>query len=582
MIRLLDDVTINQIAAGEVIERPASVVKELLENAIDAGATRVEIETRAGGRHMIRVTDNGSGMDRDDALMALERHATSKVTRVEDLTDLSTLGFRGEALASIAAVSHLKLVTATDGQVAGTTIEAEGGVIKRVQDAGAAKGTTIIVSDLFFNVPPRLKYLKAIPTEASYIADITGRLALARPDVAFRLNHGDFEVLFTPGTGDPSEAISAVLGRELAKDLIPVEERQGVVYVHGVIGRPENAKSNRQSQYFYVNGRPVKSHLVAAALEKAYHTLLPIARFPLAVLFVELPGTEVDVNVHPAKTEVRFHSEGEVFRTVFAAVSQALRQCSLLPSWVGGEGQTPEIPMSAGGSGKAVPVQGALSYGPNDASPVAREETAVALAADPTAVHPCGHPAPVCLDGLLDDTYILASDGNGLVIIDQHAAHERVLYEELMRTPDGQADSQSLALSQTLDLNYRQYRVVADHISAFEGLGYCVEPFGGKSVVIRAVPVIHGIHDYAELLVDLVEQFLAMETFRNPRELREAFFTTMACRAAVKAGDRTSFLERQALVERLWQTQNPYTCPHGRPTMIRLSRDEMDRRFRRR
>lgn len=585
-IRLLDDVTINQIAAGEVVERPASVVKELLENALDAGATRIEVEIRAGGRHLIRVTDNGSGMERDDAVMALERHATSKIERVDDLTTLTSLGFRGEALASIAAVSHLRLVTATKEGAAGTSIEAEGGVIKRVQEVGSPPGTTVVVSDLFYNVPPRLKYLKAIPTEASYIADVVGRLSLARPDVSFKLNHGDFEVLFTPGTGDLTEATCAVFGRELCKDLIPVDGEKGAVRVHGLVGKPENARSNRQSQYFYVNGRPVKSHLVAAALEKAYHTLLPIARFPLAALFVELPGAEVDVNVHPAKAEVRFHAEGEIFRAVFGAVSHALRQNSLLPSWVGGDNPLPgaaaRFAETEGTPAAAVSVQGVLSYQPVDTVPAAHEETAAALALDSGLPRPSGDRAPVCLDGVLDDTYILASDGNGLVIIDQHAAHERVLYEKYMDTPDGRIDSQSLALSESLDLNYRQYRVVADHVATFEALGYLVEPFGGKSVVIRAVPAVQGINDHRQLLMDLIEQFLTMETFRNPRELREAFIITMSCRAAVKAGDRLTPAERQALVERLWRTQNPYTCPHGRPTMIRLSRDEMDRRFRRR
>ncbi|HCT36119.1 MAG TPA: DNA mismatch repair endonuclease MutL, partial [Firmicutes bacterium] len=332
-IRLLSEATINKIAAGEIIERPASVVKELLENSLDAGATRIEVEIRAGGRQLIRVTDNGAGMDRDDAVMALERHSTSKIRESEDLESLKTLGFRGEALASIAAVSIFKLVTVPKSGSIGTALEAKAGVIKSVQEAGAAVGTTITIRDLFFNVPARLKYMKSIPTEASYIADLIGRLAMSRPDVSFRLLHGDFEVLFTHGTGNMAEVLSAVLGKDIAKDLLEIGYEAENLRIGGFIGKPEHARSNRHSQHFFVSGRTVRSPLIGAALEKAYKTLLPIARFPLAVIFIELPGTEVDVNVHPTKAEVKFSREDAIFSAVYRAVSNALRLNELIPSW---------------------------------------------------------------------------------------------------------------------------------------------------------------------------------------------------------------------------------------------------------
>lgn len=568
-----------------MIERPASVVKELVENSLDAEATRIEIEIRAGGRHLIRVTDNGMGMDRDDAVLSLERHATSKLWTPDDITTLTSLGFRGEALASISAVSRFSMTSVPRGETVGTIVEAEGGVIKRVRDAGAAPGTTVTVEDIFYNVPPRLKYLKAIPSEASHIADIVGKLAMSRPDVSFRLQHGDFEVLFTPGNGDQEAAIAAVIGREAAKDLLAVGNERDVVRVRGFIGRPENARSNRGSQYFFVNGRSVRSPLAGAALEKAYHTLLPIARFPLAVIFIDLPGNEVDINVHPAKAEVRFHVDDAVFRAVFHAVNQGLRENSLIPSWQ--ETREPHAPAAPAGQGVSVPggpspsQPSLLEYHPEPSARLAREEVAATLLVrDQEDASQTG--APVCLGGVLDETYFFASDGNGVLIVDQHAAHERVLFERFMALHDGPLNSQCLVVSETVELNYRQYRVIADRPSLFEGLGYQLEPFGGKSVVIRAVPVLPGKVDCRGLLIDLIDQFLSLETFRNPHELRESFVVTMSCRSAVKAHDRLTPAEHQTLLSDLWRTQNPYTCPHGRPTMIRLSRDEMDRRFRRR
>ncbi len=597
-IRLLSEATINKIAAGEIIERPASVVKELLENSLDAGATRIEVEIRAGGRQLIRVTDNGAGMDRDDAVMALERHSTSKIRESEDLESLKTLGFRGEALASIAAVSIFKLVTVPKSGSIGTALEAKAGVIKSVQEAGAAVGTTITIRDLFFNVPARLKYMKSIPTEASYIADLIGRLAMSRPDVSFRLLHGDFEVLFTHGTGNMAEVLSAVLGKDIAKDLLEIGYEAENLRIGGFIGKPEHARSNRHSQHFFVSGRTVRSPLIGAALEKAYKTLLPIARFPLAVIFIELPGTEVDVNVHPTKAEVKFSREDAIFSAVYRAVSNALRLNELIPSWKmkddlpGTSGTLPQPQLqfahsdSESSAGYIAATSASEANAADNAAAVIvdpgpevvdawRSEAGVAgdnRPSEKTEVH--------CLEGQLDRTYLFATDGDGLILIDQHAAHERVIFDRLMQTlrPD---NSQLLVIPETMELNYRQYKMASEKIPVFKSLGYDLEPFGGKTIVIRAVPVIRGISDHKPLLLDLIEQLLATERFNNPKEIQEAFLITMSCRAAVKAGDRLANLEKEQLLSDLWKTRNPYTCPHGRPTMIRLSRDELDRRFRR-
>ena len=603
-IRLLSEATINKIAAGEIIERPASVVKELLENSLDAGATRIEVEIRAGGRQLIRVTDNGAGMDRDDAVMALERHSTSKIRESEDLESLKTLGFRGEALASIAAVSIFKLVTVPKSGGIGTALEAKAGVIKSVQEAGAAVGTTITIRDLFFNVPARLKYMKSIPTEASYIADLIGRLAMSRPDVSFRLLHGDFEVLFTHGTGNMAEVLSAVLGKDIAKDLLEIGYEAENLRIGGFIGKPEHARSNRHSQHFFVSGRTVRSPLIGAALEKAYKTLLPIARFPLAVIFIELPGTEVDVNVHPTKAEVKFSREDAIFSAVYRAVSNALRLNELIPSWK----MKDDLPGTSGmpGTSGTLPqpqLQFAHSDSESSAGYIAATSASEANAADNAAAvivdpgpevvdawrseagvagdnRPSEKTEVHCLEGQLDRTYLFATDGDGLILIDQHAAHERVIFDRLMQTlrPD---NSQLLVIPETMELNYRQYKMASEKIPVFKSLGYDLEPFGGKTIVIRAVPVIRGISDHKPLLLDLIEQLLATERFNNPKEIQEAFLITMSCRAAVKAGDRLANLEKEQLLSDLWKTRNPYTCPHGRPTMIRLSRDELDRRFRR-
>lgn len=617
-IRLLSEATINKIAAGEIIERPASVVKELLENSLDAGATRIEVEIRAGGRQLIRVTDNGTGMDRDDAVMALERHSTSKISDAEDLESLKTLGFRGEALASIAAVSIFKLVTVPKGGGIGTALEAKAGVIKSVQETGAAVGTTIAVRDLFFNVPARLKYMKSIPTEASYIADLIGRLAMSRPDVSFRLLHGDFEVLFTHGNGNMAEVLSAVLGKDVARDLLAIEYEAENFKVSGFIGKPEHARSNRHSQYFFVSGRTVRSPLIGAALEKAYKTLLPIARFPLAVILLELPGTEVDVNVHPTKAEIKFSREDAIFSAVYRAVGNALRQNELIPSWKTKDDSA--VDSAAGTSGLSTQSQTGLGPQPQlqfarpeftrsefarpeftcpekgaSAGYIAIESVSEGVTTDNDAMimfntNPeaadagrsdgSGKPEVHCLEGELDRTYIFATDGDGLILIDQHAAHERIIFDRLMQTLSP-GSSQLLVIPETMELNYRQYKTAAEKIPIFKSLGYDLEPFGGKTIVIRAVPVIKGISDHKSVLLDLIEQLLTTERFDNPKEIQEAFLVTMSCRAAVKAGDRLADLEKAQLLSDLWQTRNPYTCPHGRPTMIRLSRDELDRRFRR-
>ena len=300
-VHRLEEATIAQIAAGEIIERPASVVKELVENSIDAGATRIEVEIRNGGRQLIKVTDNGCGMEREDAVLAIERHTTSKIEQPDDLLRIKTLGFRGEALPSIAAVSNFELITKTEGNEIGSLVEVKGGLLQKVKDVGAPTGTTIKAQDLFFNTPARLKYLKTIPTEAGYIAEIISRLALGYPEISFRLNHHEYEVLFTPGNNDPYEAIVAVFGKDSAKEMIPVSYEESGFKITGFIGKPTVAKTNRGNEIFFINRRYFHNRVLSAAVEKAYHTLLPIARYPFVILFLDIDPQLVDINVHPSK-----------------------------------------------------------------------------------------------------------------------------------------------------------------------------------------------------------------------------------------------------------------------------------------
>ena len=333
-VHRLDDETINQIAAGEIVERPASAVKELIENSIDAGATRIEIEIKNGGRQLIRVTDNGSGMEREDAILALERHTTSKLIDADDLNKLNTLGFRGEALPSIAAVSQFEMITKTAASNIGTIIEAKAGFLQKAKDTGAPTGTSIKVEDLFSNTPARLKYLKTIPTETGYITEIVARLALGYPEISFRLQHHDCELLFTPGNDNLNETIVALFDKSIAKEMLPFNYAEDGVRLSGYIGKPSIARNNRSNEIFFVNRRYFQSRTISSAIEKAFHTLLPIARYPFVILFYELDPAKVDVNAHPTKLEVRFSNEHDLFKIVYHAIHKALKDNCLISDWI--------------------------------------------------------------------------------------------------------------------------------------------------------------------------------------------------------------------------------------------------------
>ncbi len=583
----------QKIAAGEVIERPASVVKELVENSIDASPTRIEIEIKNGGRQLIRVTDDGSGMDREDAVLSIERHTTSKINNAEDLWKLHTLGFRGEALATIAAVSQFELITKTKEQDFGTQIEVKGGLIQKVKDVGAPDGTTVKVQDLFFNTPARLKYLKTIPTETTYISEIISRLALGYPEISFRLQHHEYELLFTPGKGDLYETMVAVFGAETAKDMIPVSYQENSFKISGYIGKPSIAKNNRGNEIFFVNHRYFHSRTLSAAVEKAYHTLLPIARYPFVILFLEIDPQTVDINVHPTKMEVRFSNDSELFKVFYHSIRKTLTDNSLISEWIAPEEdlfalkyQTQIEKPIRSVENLAINYQ-EVSAGPKEVTSVS-ETLVVSDEYQPTGTIVQIHKEQTNSQNFyvfpkaVMNTYIIAQDEKGLLFIDQHAAHERILFERYMNRTKEFLGTQALLIPETVNLNYAQFKVVSDRLPLFADLGFEIETFGGQTIILRSVPLTLVNLNYQQIIVELTDQFINFETFKNPAEIKEAFITTMACRTAIKAGDNLNLLEMEALVKDLFKCENSYTCPHGRPTVFRISHEELAKKFLRR
>lgn len=568
-IRLLDQETAAKIAAGEVVERPSSVVKELVENAIDAGATRIEVEIKNGGKTLIRVTDNGMGMNREELQLAVERHATSKLAAVEDLNTLKTLGFRGEALPSIAAVTTLEIKSRPRGAETGHILELAGGKIKRLREAGMPEGTTVIAADLFANVPARLKYLKSIPTEAGYIADLVGRLAIAHAGISFRLVHHEYEIIFTTGSGDRYEALTAVFGREIAREIIPIEESPGPIEVTGFVGKPSIARASRNYELTFLNDRFIRSRVVGAAVEKAYHSLLPIARYPFAVVFLRLDPAAFDVNIHPAKLEVRFADEGAVFKAVLGSVRRTLAAASLLHDWrMEDERASSSVPRPAPapappGRDAFKPVKAALPLLQEQLDEGREEHRFISL-------------------GLaLQETYLLAKDTEGLLLVDQHAAHERVLYDSYRRAQQRALAPQRLLIPATIELPAPQARLLAERREIFAGLGLQIEEFGPNSFILRTMPASLCKMDGARLVVDLLDELLHQPVPRTPAAIADMLMVAMACRAAIKAGDNLTPPEMQALLDDLAAVETPYTCPHGRPTVVRLSWAEINRRFKR-
>ncbi len=602
-IKVLADSLINRIAAGEVVERPASVVKELVENSLDAGATRVEVLLRAGGRQEIRVTDDGRGMDRDDALLAVERHATSKVASADDLHRIATLGFRGEALSSIAAVSRFTLATAVaDGE--GTEVEVHGGRIHAVRQAGLPKGTSIRVERLFYNVPARRKFLRGEGTELSHILRWMTRYALAFPEKTFRLQQGDRRLLDAEATPEFVERITQIYGREFAERLLPFEGRQGDLLIHGFAGRPVDGLPRRDHQHYVINGRAVQDRVLSHAVMDAYGNTMPRGRFPAIVLLIKMDPDAVDVNVHPQKTEVRFRSSSEVHDLTREAVAAALSQESAIPSLT--ELRPDSIPSPAASSVR----ESTLRYFDRSDRPD-RSATSFGEATSDVRRYgpPPRRPVPSMPSGefagnLVDDSeqqesvprriavplaqyresYIVAQDKEGLVLVDQHAAHERVIFERYLADAQvNEVETQRLLFPVTVDLAPSDAALVDAELEEFRRLGFSLEPFGGNSVRLDAIPAVGSELDPEAFFREVLgEADRCRSATADVSQIRHKLVTTAACHAAIKVNYPLTSPEMQQLLDDLYQTENPTTCPHGRPAVFRLTLDEIERAFRRR
>jgi DNA mismatch repair protein MutL len=561
-IRLLSEHVANQIAAGEVVERPASVVKELVENSLDAEAKRITVAVKNGGRTAIVVTDDGYGMSRDDALLALERHATSKITKAEDLHEISTLGFRGEAIPSIAAVSRFTLTTRERGTLAGTQIEIAGGKIVSVKDTGAAEGTIVEVRNLFFNLPARRKFLRSPPTETAHIEHIVTLCALAHPSVAFRLTVDDREIFNLAPAPDLLTRLRELHGKQLAEQLIPVTGSG----ISGFIGKPGVSRADRSQQHIFVNGRPVESKGINYALREGYHTALMRGQFPITFLFIEVDPSSVDVNIHPTKREVRFRDEFAVRQAVIDAVRAA--------------------PEPKGATAKPLPVSAA---GGRD-EPPSRPQSFVLPPTGEPAARPYQQTLPATevqtdegtwrIIGVLSDLYVLVQSPEGLVLMDQHAAHERVLFEKMLKElADGNAPSQKLLLPQTLELDTRDAAFLRANLATLHKLGVGISEFGDKTFLIDAVPPYFEMSNLLQTFRDIVDELHQTGEQIHARRLGEDKIATTVCRHAVKARDPLRGEELRALLQQLHRCDLPYTCPHGRPTMIQFSYAELEKKF---
>lgn len=647
-ITVLDQNTINKIAAGEVVERPASVVKELLENAIDAMATAVTVEIRDGGTTFIRVTDNGCGIPREQVQVAFLRHSTSKIKSVEDLFTVSSLGFRGEALASIASVSQVEMITKTSQSLTGTRYQIEGGAEKCLEEVGAPDGTTFIVRNLFYNTPARQKFLKTPQTEGAHVADLVERIAMSHPDISIRLIQNSQNKLHTSGNHNLKDMIYTVFGREVAANLLPVDAAFDVMTVIGFIGKPVIARSNRNYENYYINGRYIRSSVVSRAIEEAYKPFMMQHKYPFTLLHLSIEPELLDVNVHPAKMELRFRESEAVYRAVFRAVSEALAHKELIP----------QVELNVGKSGKhegekmpgrelipepferkrleamhmAAPQ---ISYGQTAPAPVTvmrdapaakqtsvygqRTESAGAgsvtqSAAQTGAGNAAQRPmqtdpgnteqnAPAAaqeqmtlfsekllepksrekhrLIGQLFDTYWLVEFNRQLFIIDQHAAHEKVLYEKTMKSlTTREYTSQAVNPPIILTLNMNEELVLKQYLCYFTEIGFEIEHFGGREYAVRGIPGNLFSIAKKELLMEMIDQ-LSEDTVSHSADMIREKVASMSCKAAVKGNHRLSPMEADQLIDQLLDLENPYACPHGRPTIISMSQYELEKKFKR-
>ncbi len=598
-IKLLPETLASQVAAGEVVERPASVVKELVENSIDAGAHAIEVGIQRGGMSRIRVVDDGCGMDRDDALLSLERHATSKIASAADLAAISTLGFRGEALPSIASVSRFRLTTREHGAVVGTEILVNGGRIETVRDGGEAPGTQIEVHSLFYNVPARRKFLRSEMTETRNIEHQFFLQALAHPTIGFSLVREDKIALQLPITTSLRDRIRDIYGAELLNDLLEISAPdRGGVQVRGWIGRAGVSRQTRSQQFVFVNGRAIDSGILSTALREGYHTALMRGQFPVTFLFVEVDPSQVDVNVHPAKREVRFRDPARVREAIVKTVQRTLESdradwqrkfsAPTAPATVLPPGPAVSPP-DGGTTSVSSQIVGRDSARPSNFAPPAQAGRADFL----------NRPRPIEVNrpylepqveprrdqqfqiiGVLNRLYVLMENSDGLVLVDQHAAHERILFEELRRRMEEQgAPSQRMLLPQIFSLPPRDAEWVERNVATLQKMGIGIEGFGANSFRVDSLPTFLEVADAAGFLRKVIDELKTTSHSSSPLRLGEDMIAKTVCRHAVKANDPLRYPEIEKLIRDLLACDLPYCCPHGRPTMIQISHAELEKKF---
>lgn len=631
-INILDNQTIDKIAAGEVVERPASVVKELVENAIDAGASAVTVEIKEGGTTLIRVTDNGGGIEKSQVKNAFLRHATSKISSADDLTSLVSLGFRGEALASIAAVAQVELITKTPEELTGIRYVIEGGVEKEREEIGAPTGTTLIVRNLFFNTPPRKKFLKMPRTEGSYVAELMEHLAMSNPDISFKFLLNGQTKFYTTGSGDLREIVYRIYGKEISGELLDFSCERDGMRITGLLGKPAINRANRSFEIFYMNGRYIRSALISKAVEEGYREYLMQHKFPFCILHFQIDTEKIDVNVHPAKLEVRIADGPAFHEAVKEAVYEALHGREMIPDVTLSDGrdenkkgeedkaQTKErasvpepfeerrlaenrrretgsygnktgFPEHKAPEQEAVlqgillrqdkPVYGESSNTQRNAMESSQKERNEQLNLFDNRILSRETRPQLEIIGQIFETYWLIIYENKLLIVDQHAAHEKVKYERLMKQfREKNVLSQTLNPPTILTLNNREKECLAAHREDFAALGFVMEEFGGSDYAIRGVPMDLYGYGEGEFFCEVLDE-LADEAVSGTPESIRIRIATMACKAAVKGNMRISQAEMESLLDELLTLENPYNCPHGRPTMISMSKQELERKFKR-
>ncbi|MFH1533703.1 MAG: DNA mismatch repair endonuclease MutL [Nitrospirota bacterium] len=577
VIKILPENLVNQIAAGEVVERPSSVVKELVENSIDAGAGRVLVDVRDGGKTFIKITDNGCGMSRDDLEMALQRHATSKISSEADLWKIKTMGFRGEALASIASVSKMVIKSKTAGEVGGAMIECNGGDMVSANDVGMSDGTVIEVYDLFFNTPARQKYLKKESTELGQITSTMNNIALANPSVAFKLIHNGKAVFDLAPVTDLISRVRDVFGVATAEAMIPVFYGGSSFQVEGFVGKPALSRSTTKHQYFFVNGRYVQHFLLAHSIKSAFHSMLMENKKPVFVINITIDPSLIDVNVHPRKLEVRFEDQQRMIRTMYSCVKAALEKESLTPLGITESKRymSDSFPKE-NNYAKAGNVQDAISFSKDFLAE--RDSRQIQQTSLPTGISEEEEEGMQAISQV-SESYIVAQDQGGLVLIDQHAAHERVRYEQLMDQYENEQKAvQPLLVPLQIEFSGDEVSVIEDNKEIFDGLGFDVEHFGGKTFVVNGVPAFLSGEDAEGVIKGVLDDILN-ESKPSRVQGFEEVINYMACRSAIKFGQKLSLGEMQVLIDDMSKLERPYTCPHGRPTMISLTLSELEKMF---